>query len=429
MKLMKKILALAMALLVLAACFVGCASKVGKPMMKLEKTEFSENVFSLYLSRMKGNLCRAAIYGTDGLKDAFWESKWDTTGKTYNEYYTDQVLENAKNTLAALYLFDQNKMKLPDETLDAIDAELADLMEQDAGGNRSEFDALLADYGANYDVLREAYIIEAKVNYLINDLLGEDGSLIGKEWLTDYYEDNYARFKQIFLYTSAIQYETDKDDREIYYTSKGKIAYDEKQTKTDQKDENGDYIYVNEDGTVAYDITKGVRKQIQDADGKPVRENLKGEKLDAVINQSKEIYAQLMDGDTIGFEALLKEYNEDEAMETYPNGYYMTEDTAYDSPEVVKNLFQMDDGEVAWVRSEYGVHIIMRYELEEDGYDLDTNEDFFKDRTTGRYLFIDQLKSLWMSEYLAPYKEKIQILDETVFDKINIKSVEANFYY
>lgn len=435
MKLMKKILALAMALLVIGACFVGCASKVGKPMMKLGKTEFSENVFSLYLSRMKGNLCRAAVYGSDGLKDAFWESKWDTTGKTYNEYYTEQVLENAKNTLAALYLFDQKKMKLPEETLDAIDAELADLMERDAGGNRSEFDALLAGYGANYDVLREAYIIEAKVNYLMNDLLGEDGSLIGKEWLTDYYEDNYVRFKQIFFYTSAIQYETDEDDREIYYTSKGKIAYDtEKNVKYDEdglavKDANGDKVYVNEDGTVAYDITKGVRKQIKDADGNPKREDLKGEKLDAVINQSKEIYAQLMEGDTIGFEALIKEYNEDEAMNTYPNGYYMTEDTAYDSPEVVKKLFDMEDGEVSWVRSEYGVHIIMRYELEEDGYDLDTNEDFFKDRTTGQYLFMDQVKNLWIKEYLAPYHEQIQILDETIFDEINIKNVEANFYY
>ena len=435
MKLTKKILAFVMAMIVITACFVGCASKTGKTMMKLEKTEFSENVFMLYLSRMKGNLCRGSIYGSAALKDSFWDSKWDASGKTYNEYYTEQVLENAKNTLAALYLFEQNKMKLPQETLDAIDAELADLIDRDANGSRSEFDALLADYGANYNVLRESYIIEAKVNYLMNDLLGEDGSLIGKEWLNDYYEENYVRFKQIFFYTSAIQYETDEDGRDIYYTSGGKIAYDtEQKVKYDEdglavRDANGDKVYVNEDGTVAYDITKGLRRQIKDSDGNAVREDLQGDALDVVINRSKEVYAKLMEGDTIGFEALLKEYNEDEAMSTYPNGYYMTEDTQYDSPEVVKKLFEMEDGEIAWVRSEYGVHVIMRYELEADGYSLDTNEDFFKDRTTGQYLFMSQLKNLWMNEYLAPYKEKIQILDETIFDEINIKSVEANFYY
>ena len=429
MKWMKKLLALAMAMLVMAACLVGCASKAGKPMMKLEKTEFSENVFSLYLSRMKGNLCRAAIYGSAGLKDAFWDSKWDTSGKTYNEYYTEQVLENAKNTLAALYLFDQNKMKLPEETLNEIDENLADLMERDAHGSRSEFDALLSDYGANYDVLREAYIIEAKVAYLMDDLLGEDGSLLGEEWLNDYYEDNYVRFKQIFFYTSAIQYDTDEDGQDIYYTSNGRIAYDTTKTDSGEKDANGDTIYVKDDGTVAYDVTKGARKQRKGADDKPIREDLKDEKLNEVLDRSKAVYGQLMEGDTIGFEELLKEYNEDEAMTTYPNGYYMTEDTRYDSPEVVKKLFDMENGEIAWVRSEFGVHIIMRYELETDGYKLESNEDFFKDRTTGRYLFLDQVKSLWFNEYLTPYKEKIRILDESIFDEINIKSVEANFYY
>ena len=39
-------------------------------------------------------------------------------------------------------------------------------------------------------------------------------------------------------------------------------------------------------------------------------------------------------------------------------------------PEVVKALFELKEGEIAWVRSEFGVHIIMRYELEENGYDL-----------------------------------------------------------
>jgi hypothetical protein len=302
-------------------------------------------------------------------------------------------------------------------------------MERDAGGSRVEFDALLADYGANYDVLREAYIIEAKVSYLMDDLLGEDGSLIGKEWLTDYYEENYARFKQIFFYTSVLVYETDADGQEIYYTSKGKIAYDTSKTDSGKKDANGDKIYVGEDGKVAYDITKGMRKQVKDSDGNPLRESLKGEKLEAVLDESKKVYGQLMEGDAIGFEELLKEYNQDEAMTTYPNGYYMTRDTQYDSPEVVKKLFELVDGEIAWVRSEFGVHIIMRYELEENGYDLDTNEDFFKDRTTGRYLFLNQVKSLWMNDYLAPYKENIKILDETIFDEINIKSVEANFYY
>ncbi|MBE6593826.1 MAG: hypothetical protein E7642_07545 [Ruminococcaceae bacterium] len=432
---MKKIVALLMAMLVFAACLAGCASKTGTPMMTLKKTELTENVFSLYLSRTKGTLCSAYVYGADALNDTFWDTKWDAEGKTYNEHYTDLVLQSAKNTLAALHVFEEKKLKLPKSTLEEIDKDLEELMEQDAGGSRAEFDSILAEYGANYDVLREAYVIEAKVNYLMDTLLGADGSLMGKEWINEYYEENYARFKQVFFYTSKLVYETDEDGQEIYYTSSGKIAYDTSaKPKTNAageavKDANGDPIYLREDGKVAYDITKGVRRQKKDADGNPLREDLKGEELQAVLNQSKTLYQETMAGDTVGFEELIEEYNEDEAMAKYPNGYYMTADTRYDSPEVVKKLFEIQVGEVAWVRSDYGVHIIMRYELEKDGYDLETNQDFFKNRTTGTYLFLNELKNLWMNEYLEPYKKEIEILDEAVFDRINIKNVGANFYY
>ena len=290
----KKILAVVMALLMLGACLTGCASKTGKAMLKLDGTELSENVFLLYLSRMKGSLCSSYLYGSEAKTAAFWDKYMDTTGKTYNEYYTQKVLESAKNTLAALYAFDEKKLKLPDSYMEDIDARLAELMEQDANGSKTEFDMILSEFGASYEVLREAYIIEAKVKYLTDTMLGTNGELIGKELIDGYYQENYARFKQIFLYTYTV-YKTDANGDEIYYLSDGRIAYDTSATpKLDfagsaVTDENGDAVYVTEDGRIAYDITKGVRNENRDQQGNLVKTSLSGASLDATLQRAEEM--------------------------------------------------------------------------------------------------------------------------------------------
>lgn len=430
----KQTLALALALLVIAASLVGCASKTGKAMLELDGTKLSENVFQLYLSRLKGSLCSSYLYGAEARTDAFWDKYMDTTGQTYNEYYTQMVLESAKNTLAALYVFDQQKMKLPDSYLEEIDAELNSLMEQDANGSKTEFDQLLSAYGASYDVLREARIIEAKVEYLTDTMVGANGEKLGVELIDEYYQNNYARFKQIFLYTYTV-YKTDANGDEAYYLPSGKIAYDTAATaKLDAggqpvKDENGDTVYVKENGRIAYDITKGVRKENYDSEGKLVQTQFSGAALEEILQKANGIYNALEAEDTVGFEAQLKANNEDTGMDKYTDGYYLTASTDFMSAEVVKKLFELEVGQVAKVRSEYGVHIIMRYELQDKGYDQKTTEDFFISTSTGTYVFMETLKKQWMNDYLSQYTDKIRILDESIFEEVNIKNVGVNFYY
>lgn len=430
----KRIMAATMALLMLCACLTGCASKTGKAMLELDGTKLSENIFSLYLSRMKGSLCSSYLYGSEAKENAFWDKYMDATGKTYNEYYTQKVLQSAKSTLAALYLFEEKKLELPESYLEDIDAQLAELMEQDANGSKTEFDLLLGEYGASYDVLREAYVIEAKVKYLTDTLLGANGEMLGEELVDAYYQENYVRFKQIFLYTYTV-YQTDANGDEVYYLSDGRIAYDTSATpKTDftgaaVTDESGDAVYVTEDGRIAYDITKGVRKENRDAQGNLVKTTFSGASLDAILQKAEDIYARLGAEDTVGFEEQLRLYNEDSGMEEYSNGYYVTASTDFASKEVIKKLFEIEDGQIAKVRSEHGIHIIMRYELEDGGYKSEENEDFFISNTTGTYVFMETLKDQWMNDYLAPYVERIELTDESILDEINIKNVGVNFYY
>lgn len=430
-----------LALCMLMCCLVGCSS-TGKTMMELKgdgiSVKMSVNVFQLYLSRMKGMI--ASSEGADALTDSYWDVKVDQNLTTRNEQYTKQILEEAKTYLAALYLFELRDLELPEETEDAIDAEIEEMIQNDADGSKAQFDAMLAEYGANRKVLREAMLIEAKISYLKDSLFGANGSLIDDDSadgpVNQYYEQNYRRFKQVFLYTYDYAYETETGtDTVIYYTDTTytRRAYDTTATpKMDSNDElvrdaNGDVIYVR-DGKTAYDTKNGVRKHLVDEKGNQLMESFTGNRLNQVVDEITQIEEKAVEGDFTGFDALVEQYSMDEGMSTYTGGYYVTESTSFDSAEVIQKVFDMEVGEIATVKSDYGIHLIMRYELEEKGYQKSENSDFFIGQKTGAYVFADTLENQLLASHLEQYKEKI-LVDEAVLAEADIKRIGANLYY
>lgn len=437
-RIIKSITAIALAVLMCVTCLASCSGKkdLGKTLMSIEDTTISVNLYMLYLSRLKGILCSSYSFGESALSDSFWDTVMSADGTTYNKYYSDSILDNTKLYLAALYEFDQRGLELSEATIDKIDARLDDFIENDANGSKTAFNSMLAEYGVNYDILREAYIIEEKIQCLKNDIFGADGSKIAKNLIDDYYNANYARFKQILYYTCDYVYVTDENGDDIYYKKDSeKIAYDTNATPKNDKDgkpvldANGDPIYVklNEEGLtrIAYDTENGTRKNKTDKDGSLIIDELKGEKLDAVLAQAADTYAKMTKDDYETFEKHMS------SEETYPNGYYMTKDTDYDSPEVVEALFEMEIGEVRAVKSQYGVHIIMKYELEKNGYDPSShpeNSDFFISTTTGTYMFLGDLINQLTTSYLEAHKGKI-VVDTSVLEGVDIKSIAPNFYY
>jgi hypothetical protein len=111
------------------------------------------------------------------------------------------------------------------------------LVETDGKGSKATLNSLLAQYGANYDVLREAYTLEAKIAYLKDHLYGDNGSKIASSVIEGYYQANYVKFRHVFLYTYEVIYEKDANGDDIYYTDDGRIAYDT--TRHQKVDENG----------------------------------------------------------------------------------------------------------------------------------------------------------------------------------------------
>ena len=436
-KITVKIVSLLLALLMLTSCFTACSS-LGNPLLKLGKTEFSENIYMLFLSRLKGNLSSAVNYGSEALYSSFWDVIVSNDGTTREDSYKAQILDECKFYVAALNLFDELGLKLPDSYTSEIEQTLEDYLIGDADGSKAALNTILAPYGANYNVLKEAYLLEAKLAYLNEYLYGKGGSKIGAEILEEYYQANYLRFKHIFFYTYTPVYEVDENGNDIYFldTTTKKVAYDTSAYKRrdeagkEVKDENGDIVYETSDGKIAYDKKNGQRLGVYDTNGYLVTRQFTQEELIEVSDHATLIMEALegQEGNYTLFDSYVENYSEDEGSLKYTNGFYMTADANYDSPEVLEAVVEMKNGEIRKIYSEYGIHIVMKYELDKTGYAKTENSDFFVNASNGYFVFIDKLMSILISERLAPEISKVWV-DEERYSAISIKDLGANFYY
>lgn len=438
---MKKILTKTLCFLICAVFFVtalaGC-SGTGKPLLTYESVKLTDATFNLFLSRIKGTVASASNAGVEALYSSYWDVSVAADGTTRGDAYKLQVLNDAKSYVAALYEFDRLGLKLPQSYIDEIDKELSELVEYDADGSKTAFNAILSEYGANYDVLREAYILEAKLAYLNEYLYGTSGDKISDEMIEEYYESNYFRFKHIFLYTYSLVYAEDADGKEIYYVNdgSGRIAYDTSAFKRRDgsgavvTDKNGDTVYETADGRIAYDKINGKRQPVYDENGYVMTRPFTESELIEVSDYATRIMDKLEneEGNYTLFDSFVENYSEDEGSLKYTNGFYMTKDSNYDSPEVIEALLDMKEGEIRKVYSEYGIHIVMRYKLDEGGYKDDKNSDFFISTKTGTYTFLPILMSELIAKRLEPIKALVNV-DEALYETIDIKQVGANFYY
>ncbi len=426
-------------ILVFALCLpmpAGCSDKHGKTLLSLEDTTLSVNTYELLLSRMKGTLAK---YQYDVDSDAFWSTVVDMDNSTYDEYFRATILENAKTYVIGTYLFDKvYNLKLSSEALDAIDGELAEYVDYDGDGSKAALNQILAEYGVNYDILRDTYIMEAKIDALKLHLYGEGASKIAGNVKEEYCQTNFVCFKQVFLASYYYICETDENGDDIYYTTNSLgnkiVCYDTENgsTKTDEngnviKDKNGYEVYFTEDGKIAYDKEKGTTSYVFNKDGQPEVGDYTKEELAEIKQQAKDLLAQISEGDYDNFEVLMEKHGEDEDAQSYENGYYLHKDPAnYDSytylQSIVKELGGMEVGETALVESDYGYHIIMKYPIEEGAWDDEDNEDWFEGFEDG--LIEDMFFSLCKT-----YMDRVEI-DQAVLDTVpSMKQIGINFYY
>ena len=428
-----KAAALFLALLMIVMAMPSCASR-GKTVMELGSQTMSINLYEFFMSRQKGTLCTTYYYGADAKYDDFWRTPISSDGTTYNDYWTSYIRTCVENYLAALYLFeDEYGLTLPQSYIDKVDEDMKEFVDYDGEGSKSALNAILADYGVNYNMLREVYIMEQKIAYLQEYLYGADLSRIADEVKEEYYQDNYVRFKQVFFANYYYIYETDENGDTIYYdVENDKILYDKSTgiRKFDDagnalKDKHGNVIYYHEDGSVAYDEVNGEPAYTFDADGKYMTAKYSAADLKEIRENAEEIVEFVKTGDTSAFEACMNDYSDDEEGRTlYPNGYYFTKEARYSYDyinDIIEKLGEMETGEIALVESEYGYHVVMKYELNRGAYSDKANAEWFED-------FDASVANMLFSNKCMEYAAQIET-DEELITTVDMSTVKPNYYY
>jgi len=427
MKKTVRIISLFLCLVLLTAALASCGTRT---MLSLGEKTLSVNVYEFLLSRMKGTL---AYYGYEVGKDSFWNTVIDMNGTTYDDYFCETIKAQAINYIVADKLFDEEGLTLSAEDTAKIDKLLSEYVNK--AGTKSALNAELKEYGVNYEILCEIYVLEAKIELLKEHLYGKGGENIELGEKEKYFNENYVAFKQIFIATYDYVIDEDRFGDVVYYTDEKHkaIAYDKVngKTKTDEfgktvKDVLGDPEYFTEDGKIAYDKKNGVVGYLMDENGDRVVVELDDEKKGELFKKAEQ-YAKDCDGKVATFEEYVEKYDESEndglIYLCSSAGYYAAQNDAvayFDA--IAKKLDGMEIGECEIYQSSYGYHVLCKYENESGAYDDEKNKDVFAS-------FYDDLISRLFEGFCAKRTADV-VIDKDVFAEApTMKSVGVNVMY
>lgn len=425
---------LCVALLTGALLMTACSGK-GTPLLELDGKTISVNQYQLLLSRVKGSLAYAG-YSVDS--STFWDMVIDSDGNTYDEYFRNAALMDAKRYLAALAIFEEEGLVLPQSYKDAIDEDIDEYI-RDAG-SKSALNSRLSVYGVNVDMLRDLYEIEAKYAYVQDYLYGPNGEKIAANVRLEYLQEYAVCFKQVLIRAFDYVYETDLNGDEIYYLVEennakvNNIAYDtvKGNTRLDEfgeviTDKNGANVYFLDNGSIAYDKENGVRAIEYDENGSAKTVKYSAEELAEHKEAAEEILANVEKGDYAAFEALLEEYEvSDEDAFVTDGAYcflYTTGDNDYDYlNDIADVLAESEEGTVRMISSEYGYNVVMKYPIPEDAVTNTAYEDWFGDLT-------ERVSAKLFHTKCTPYMDKVTVNSDEFSKLPSMKQVGSNYDY
>lgn len=421
-RLMSVLLCLAM----LTMCLASCVSSP-KVVMSIGKQELTLNMYELLLSRMKGTL-EYNGYPTD--EDTFWQQIISTKGQTYDAYFCESVRDEAKKMLVQLYLYEEvYGLTLPQKQLTAVDEFINDVLTLNFDGSKSDFNGYLSNFGVNMTMLRENYIMEEKIDHLGTYI----SSITSDAAREQYYTENYACFRQILLPLYEYCYVTDDNGDTVYYRENSdKIYYDTTaNTRTDDggntiKDENGDVVYFTDDGRIAYNTEKGIKRGLdEDNDGYVDYKELDADMKTVITDRANSLSTLIANGDFIAFEEYGEQWSSDDVWNTYPDGIYVNLNKAYQinyMDDIQAKLADMKVGDTALIRSENAYHFIMKYELAAQGYADKSNADWFD-------TFEDEVIGSILDAMCEEYLDKVTVNGDALAQARGMKEIGANTEY
>lgn len=402
------------------------------PVLEYEGVVIPLSFYELMLSRTKATIAREM--GSENLS-SFFAAESSAPGKTNEEYYNDMVLESCKYYLAALYICRDEKIKLPKSYYEQIDKDIQDCIDIEyIAGSEERLNEILSEFGVNIKSYKEAFIIHSKYEYLHKALYGDNGSMIGASVKQDFAERHYHRFKQILIPSYYYIYETDKNGDLMYFDpANGDTLYDTENGEYIMgsdgnflRDKYGVKIAFGENDEILYDKVNGVLKIVDDT-----IYDYEGEDLLAQKAKAEEIANSISPKNYSAFEAKA-EANLVPVLEMDANtvaDYYVSDIDApsyVDGYAYMNNLYlgvkDMAVGDVKMIETEYGFHIVMKYEIEDGAYSDSENEIWFEN-------FNSVLVTELFSNKCASILPNIQMNEENLAKAKSITEIAINYDY
>ena len=442
MKKFVKIIVLVLAVFLMMSAFASCSSE-GEAVMTIADKGMSVNTYQLLLSRMKGTLYS---YGYDVTSEKFWRTIISTDGTNYDDYFTASVQEQASRYIIADYLFDRNGLILTDDRIEMVDKLMDAYVKQ--AGSKSELNSKLAKFGANYDILRDLLILETKIDMLKDHLYGDKGEKLEESVKEGYFHENYVAFSQIFLATYSYINQLDKDNKQVYYTDEKytAIAYDKVNGVSKNNvygevivDEFGNQVYYTSDGKIAYDTEKGVvGYEVERDDDNKIKRDEQGNVIKKIkkmtaaeieeVAKKASAYLEACDGDIDLFIEHAEIYGEGEGdgetMYLYSVAdYYGSIDSSLGYlDDISEGIKKGDLGDCFVVQSEYGFHIVCKYEMEKGAYNDEKHNDTFSD------FYLNLIAGIF-DEECKQYESAVVINVDAMAAAPTIADVEVNTLY
>ena len=430
-----RFLALLAALCLCFTCLVSCKdeekTEVKDPILEAEDNAIPLSYYELLLSRIKGNLARNKF---EVNSPDFWAEQIEGGDVSREDYFNDYALDVCQSYLAAEMMFDEEKLKLSDEAVASIEEEIAFFIEYDGFGETEKFNALMAKYGFDSESLKDAYILEAKYETLLYYLYG-GGSLIGDTVKEQYYQENYYRFKQILVSNFYYEYERDSQGNIIYFNTEngqplydsenGIFIYDENGNRV--RDKYGNTVYYDSEGIILYDKANGLPSVVLDENGEGIMHYYSEEEMAERKTAAEEIVNTVNKGNYSAFEAKMPDWTIVEGSEeSYPDGYYLSEleSGGYEDylVDILDALESMEPGEMAVVESEYGYHVIMKYDLDSGKYSDSAYSEWFES-------FTDSLINKLFADRCEKYFDKMTVNEENLAKARSITKIGTNYDY
>ncbi|MBE6688915.1 MAG: hypothetical protein E7588_06520 [Ruminococcaceae bacterium] len=194
---MKRIISciLALVMVLSAVLLAGCSSgEKYQPLITYGTRSVSTNMFGYILSQAK----TMALYSLGQTADA--PEVWETDGgKILADYITEDAVSTAMSLVYYASAADAAGEKLTEEDVKKTEENLEALM-TGYNVNKSGLNSIMANYGVNYDILKEYYSLQQLAAKGKSYVLGEGGSypITDRDYL-DYYNKNYVTLRHLNL--------------------------------------------------------------------------------------------------------------------------------------------------------------------------------------------------------------------------------------